>query len=233
MAVFDFDKMDDYVQQQSEGFNFFKLEDDGWMAKVRFMYGPGEGIPGFSVHNVSQDPKKPKHINCLREAGQPLEVCPLCNNGNPTKVQFYLTLYVISMTKCINGRLQAEEPVNQVMIFQRGTTFRAVIGSVLRQSQGRPLVNNIFNLVRSGKKGDVSSTYTAELVGNDNTTLDTLPQRPEILGSYILPKVDYNDMLKYVGTNMSTPQDIVPRTVTNNMNNNSYQAPIKPTGIPF
>ena len=83
------------------------------------------------------------------------------------------------------------------------------------------------------KKGDVSSTYTAELVGNDNTTLDMLPERPEILGSYILPKVDYNDMLKYVATNMSTPQDIVPRTVTNNMNNNSYQAPIKPTGIPF
>lgn len=227
MAVFDFDKVEEYVQSSGEGFNFLKLADDRWSAKVRFMYGPGEIFKGYAVHNVSQDPMKPKYIPCLRELGQPLDVCPLCKASNPVVAQFYIPLYVLSITKVINGITQPEEPVNQVMLFQRGKTFKGALDSVIRQSGGTPLVNNIFNIVRNGKMKDPKTQYLVEFAGRDNTTLDQLPEFPEIFGSYILPNVSYNEMLQYV--NNQPISGIVPRTISANPINTNQISP----NVPF
>ena len=67
MAVFNFDdvnQIEDSIQSRTT-FNFFKLQDDGWQAKVRFMYGPGESIKGYIVHNISKEERKPKYVECL------------------------------------------------------------------------------------------------------------------------------------------------------------------------
>ena len=208
MAVFDFDKVNDYVQSDRSEFEFIKLADDGWFAKIRFMYGEGETFQGYSVHNISKDTKRPKYVPCLREPGQPLDVCPLCNNGNPTVAQYFIPVYVISLTKVINGMPQAEEIINRPMLFQRGKTFQGAMASAIRQCAGTPLVNNIFNLVRSGKANDQKTIYMIEFVGRDNTTLDNLPERPVALGSGILPSLDANGMLQYC----NQAQGVVPRT---------------------
>lgn len=224
MAGFNFDQAEQFVQESDNKINFLKLQDDGWYAKVRFMYGPGETFRGETVHNVSDDPKKPKYVPCLREAGQPLESCPLCAKGAKIMAQFFIPVYVISIVSNIRGAEQ-EQPVGQVMLFQRGTTFSGPIKSVIRQAQtqNKPIVSCIFNLVRNGKAGDQKTNYSIELIGSDNTTLDMLPPRPEILGSYILPKVDYQTMIeKYVNktaqptTQTAAPADIQPRTLNAN-----------------
>ena len=212
MAVFNFDQVDQYVQNDMNKINFLKLQDDGWYAQVRFMYGAGETFQGFSVHNVGTDPKRPKYVPCLREPGQPLDVCPLCNNGNPTVAQYYIPVYVISITKVINGIPQTPEVVNQVMLFQRGKQFQGSMASVVRQSGGTPLVNNIFNIVRNGKVNDPKANYLVEFVGRDNVSLDQLPERPEVYGSYILPASTYEDLLAYCTPQQ--PQGVVPRTIT-------------------
>ena len=209
MAVFNFDQMDNYIQTNSDNISFLKLADDKWSAKIRFMYGPGETFQGYSVHKICTDPTKPKFVPCLREAGQPLDVCPLCNSGNPAMAQFYIPVYVISVTKCINGVTQAEEVVNQAMLLQRGKTFAGCLASAVRQSAGTPLVNNVFNIVRNGRAKDTSTTYLLEFVSRDNTSLNDLPERVEALGTYILPNVNYNEML----TMVNTPQTVVPRTI--------------------
>lgn len=252
MAVFNFDQVDQYEDSISQraSFNFFKLPENRWQAKVRFMYGPGESFQGYIVHNVSQDPKKPKYVECLRELGDPLDKCPLCQAGLSTNIQYYLPLYVLSITKVINGQLQPEEPVNQIMIFQRGKMFKGALDSAIRQSGGTPLVNNVFNIVRNGNNGDQQTTYSVEFVTRDNTTLESLGERPEAKGSYILPELGYDELLKYVPGNNATPQGVVPRTVNANpyqapaqpvpnmnagyaMPNNGYQAPPTAPGIPF
>lgn len=230
MAVFNFDEVDQYVQNEGNGFNFLKLQDDKWQAKVRFMYGPGETFQGFSVHNVSADPMRPKFIPCLRELGQPLDVCPLCKAGNSTMAQFYIPVYVISMIKYINGVAQPEEPINQVMIFQRGKTFQGALASAVRQSGGTPLVNNIFNVVRDGKAKDPQTKYIVEFINRDNTTLESLGERPEVLGSYILPKLDFEGMSQYLNNNIPSANGVMPRTVAAN---NAYQAPTQAPRIPF
>ena len=208
MANFNFDQVDQVENTSNDNkITFLKLQDDGWYAKVRFMYGPGESFEGQTVHNVSEDPKRPKYVPCLREIGQPLDSCPLCKNGSKVVAQFFIPVYVISIVSNVRG-VQQEEPVNQVMLFQRGTTFKGSIGSVIRQSQmvGKPIVSCIFNLVRNGKAGDQKTNYSVELAGHDNTTLDQLPPRPEILGSYILPNVSYQDMIdKYINGVQAQP----------------------------
>lgn len=224
MATFDFDKVDDYVQSQGEGFKFLKLADHNWSAKVRFMYGPGEIFQGHTTHNISTEPRKTKNVLCLREAGDPIEKCPLCSAGNIVTVQFYLPVYVISITECINGRLQPEKPVNEVMLFQRGKTFSGCLQSIVRQSQGTPIVNNIFNIVRNGKAGDMQTTYLVEFAGRDNIGLQDLPERPQVLGSYLLPEYDYTKMLEVVNGTNNASSGVMPRTIqSNNMNQNYNQ----------
>ena len=212
MAVFNFDQADDYVQEKSS-INFFKLQDNGWQAKVRFMYGPGEVFQGYSVHNIGTD--RNKFVPCLKELGQPLDVCPLCKAGIPVMVQFFIPLYVISISKCINGVMQPEEEVNQVMVFQRGKQFQGSLASAIRQCKGTPLVNNVFNIVRNGKAGDTGTTYVLEHFSTDGTTLDMLPERPEVYGSYVLPDWKYEDMIQHLnGAGAVAQSMITPRQVS-------------------
>lgn len=201
MAGFNFDEMDQIVNESEGKINFLKLKDDGWYAKVRFMYGPGETIGGQTVHNVAEPgSNRPKYVPCLREVGQPIETCPLCKAGAKITCQFFVPVYVISIVSNLRGVTQ-EEPVGQVMLFQKGTTFGAALKSVIRQTQntGKPIVSSVFNLVRNGKEGDQKTQYSVELIGTDDTTLDMLPPRPQVLGSYILPNITFEEMQqKYV-----------------------------------
>ena len=233
MAVFNFDQVENYVQDDKKEFEFLKLQDDQWFAKVRFMYGEGETFQGYSVHNVSTDPKRPKYIPCLREPGQSLDVCPLCAANNTTVAQYYIPIYVISITKVINGIPQPEEVVNKPMLFQRGKTFQGAMASAIRQSQGTPLVNNVFNIVRSGRANDLKTSYMVEFVGRDNTTLKQLPEKLNVLGSAILPEVTAQEMVaKYLQPQAQQPAGIMPRTVSANtfttgtvMNQQNFQNP--------
>lgn len=225
MAVFNFDEVDQFVQESDNKINFLKLQDDGWYANVRFMYGLGEIFQGQSVHNVSDDPKRPRYVPCLRGLNQPLESCPLCAKGTKITAQFFIPVYVHSIVTNVRG-VEQEQPVEQVMLFQRGSTFKGALQAVIRntQSTGKPIVSSVFRLVRNGKAGDQKTNYTVEYVRTDDVTLEQLPKRPEVLGSYILPEVDYQTMMeKYVNktsttttTQAATPASIQPRTLNAN-----------------
>ena len=226
MASFDFNQVDQLQTSSNDGkLTFLKLQDDGWYAKVRFMYGEGESFEVQTVHNVSEEQRKPKYVPCLRGLGDPLEACPLCKAGSKINTQFFIPVYVISIVSNVRG-VTTEEPVNQVMVFQKGTTFKAAISSVLRQTAktGRPIVSSVFNLVRNGAANDQKTTYTAELVGTDDITLAQLPPKPQIKGSYILPDITAQEMQeKYVDKKPvatqqtpAMPAGVAPRTL--NMN---------------
>ena len=243
MAGFKFDEVDQYVQENDNKINFLKLQDDGWYANVRFMYGPGEIFEGQTVHNVSEDPKRPKYVPCLRGVNDPLDACPLCANGSKVIAQFFIPVYVHSIVSNLRGQEQ-EQPVNQVMLFQRGTTFKSPLQAVVRQTQptGKPIVSSMFRLVRNGKAGDPKTNYSVEFAGCDDTTLEQLPPRPQILGSYILPNLDRETMIeKYINGSTATaaPQAaapaIQPRTLSmntfagNTVIGGGVQTPVMPT----
>lgn len=223
MAGFNFDEAEQFIQYDNDKsnnkINFLKLADDGYYAQVRFMYGPGETFQGQTVHNISEETNRQKFVPCLRGLGDPLEACPLCEAGSKLAVQYYIPLYVISITSNIRGAEQTQ-PVGAVMLFQRGSTFTSAMKSVVRQANmvQKPIVSCVFNLVRNGKPNDVKTNYTIELIGHDDITLEQLPPKPQIVGSYILPTLTKEEMAeKYVKkTAQSKPADIQPRTLSAN-----------------
>jgi len=219
MAGFDFNQVDQFVQESDNKITFLKLQDDGWYAKVRFMYGPNEMFRGETVHNIAEDTTKPRYVSCLREEGQPIDTCPLCANGAKIAAQFFIPVYVQSIVSVVSG-VEQEQPVGQVMIFQRGATFKGALQSVIRQTgnTGKPIVSSMFRLVRNGKAKDPKTNYTVEYMGTDDVTLEQLPPRPEVVGSYILPKPTYQEMIdKYINgaaTQQTKPADIQPRSLS-------------------
>ena len=224
MAVFKFDEVDQVVRENDNKINFLKLQDDGWYAELRFMYGPGEMFECQTVHNVSEDPRKPRYVSCLRGLNEPLDSCPLCAKGSKINAQFFIPVFVEAIISNIRGE-ETRQEVNQVMLFQRGSTFKGSLQTVLRyvQPTQQPIVNSLFRLVRNGKAGNQQTTYSVEYIRTDNVGLQQLPPKPEILGSYILPKLTYQEMMdKYVNGVNTAPAAanvapaIQPRTINAN-----------------
>ena len=219
MAGFDFNKVDQFVSNDDNKIEFLKLEDDGWYAKLRFMYGPNEIFRGETVHNVSEDPTKPRWVVCLREEGQPVDACPLCANNTKISAQFYIPVYVQSIVSVVRGQEQ-ETPVGRCMLLQKGSTFKGALQTVVRYTKdtGKPIVSSLFRLVRNGKARDPKTTYAVEYIGTDDITLEQLPPRVEAVGSYILPKLTYDEIVeKYINGKTSEvtprPDVIQPRTL--------------------
>ena len=235
MAVFDFDQVDEFVPSNNSGtqINFLKLQDNGWYAKVRFMYNTSKDFKVYSVHDIKSYIGKslPKYVPCLRQAvGEPLENCPLCAAGNKAVAQFYIPLYVISIVSNLRGA-QQEQPVNQVMLFQKGVSIRSMLDALKRQCpEGTPIVSSVFRLVRNGKPKDTGTTYTVEYIGTDNVTMEQLPPAPVVEGSYILPNETAEQMREKYLNKQSAAQspaqqvvntEVTPRTINANMFGNN------------
>ena len=70
-----------------------------------------------------------------------------------------------------------------------------------------------------------------EYVGRDNTSLEQLPKKPEILGSYILPNIDYNTMVDKYINGVNTTEVVTPRNTTTTEFSNGV--PTNPPKIVF
>lgn len=210
MNAIDFNQVDEYLSERNP-IKFLKLVDDGWYATVRFMYGPGETVKAYPIHAVKTNNGQ-SDIFCLRGLGQPIDSCPLCATGNRVSVVYIVPLYVMSITEIMNG-IPNTKQINEVRFFRKGTTFKAVVNSVMRQAQGTPLVNNVFNFARNGKAQDTGTTYTAEFVSRDTTTLQDLPEIPDILNSVYFKNLTFQEMLEL--NKGSVTNEITPRTTTN------------------
>ena len=159
----------------SGGSSFFSLKNDNDVAKVRFMYNDMEDVVGYAVHEVEVDGKK-RYVNCLREYNEPKSKCPFCAANNFQRAKLYIPLY----------DLDDEE----VKVWERGKNFFQKISALCARyaSGDKPLCSHTFDIERHGKKGDTGTTYELYETGCDDTTLEDLPELPEVLGTIILEK---------------------------------------------
>ena len=174
MGRFSYDDVDNYGS--SGGSSFFSLKNDGDVARVRFMYNDMNDVEGYAVHEVEVDGKR-RFVNCLREYNEPKSNCPLCANGNTQKVKLYIPIYDVDD--------------KEVKIWERGKNFFSKISSLCaRYANGNtPLVSHVFEIERHGKKGDTGTTYEIYDVSCDETTLEDLPEVPDIIGGIVLDKI--------------------------------------------
>ena len=172
MARFSYTEVDNYGGNGGHG--FFSLSNDGDVARVRFMYNKLEDIEGVAVHEIQVNDKK-RYVNCLREYGHPVDDCPLCKKGMFVNAKLFIPVYDIES--------------GQVKIWERGKKFFGKIaGLCTRYASKDDLVSHIFEVERHGKKGDTQTTYEIYPVSSDETTLEELPEVPEIVGGLVLDK---------------------------------------------
>lgn len=159
--------------------SFFSLKDDGDVARVRFMYNTAEDIVGYAVHEVVDNDGKKRCINCLRSYNEPKSKCPLCAADNFQKAKLYIPLYDID--------------ADEVKIWERGKTYFSELSSNCARysSADSPLVAQVFEIERHGKKNDPKTTYGTYPIGSpDDTRLEDLPEIPEVLGRFVFDKTE-------------------------------------------
>lgn len=195
MATFSMNEADNYGG--GNGGSFFTLKDDKDKARVRFLYESVNDVQGYACHKVAVGDKD-RYVNCLRSYNEPLDKCPFCAAQLKVTPRLFLSLY--------------NEDQGEVQIWERSKAYFQRIASL--SSRYNPLYNEIIEIERSGKKGDMHTTYEFYPIENSNTNLEDY-EISSPLGTIILDKTA-EEMNEYLDTG-SFPE--------NNSSNNNEQAP--------
>ena len=169
MARFNASDADKYGGQGGGG--YFSLKKDKDVASVRFLYDSIDDVEGLSVHEIKLGDKK-RYVNCLREYNDPVNVCPFCKSGKYTTAKLFIPVYDIDNDK--------------LLIWERGKKFFQQLSGLM--SRYPNFVSHTFEVERHGASGDTSTTYGIYETGQDDTTLDDMPEVPNIVGSIVLDK---------------------------------------------
>lgn len=186
------DDLNKYGSSSSNG-SYFKLKDDKDTASVRFMINDAEDLNNYIyvVHNEKVPGAEfGRDVNCLREYNDPVDVCPLCAAGHKLSTKLYLPLY--------------DEGDETVKIWSRSRTFIQKMTSLC--TRYKDLVSHVFDVERNGKPRDQKTTYEIYETDSDDTTLEDLPEVPEILGRYIMDKTA-DDMEYFLEAGEFPPDD--------------------------
>lgn len=178
--------LNDFDNYKSEGSaSYFKLEDDGSKAEVRFMYNDIDDVTGTAVHTVDVEGAKwGRDVNCLRAYNESLDECPLCKAGYNAKVKLFVPLYNVTE--------------DEVQIWTRPKSYGSILSNLIsRYTKKGNFVNNIFEIERNGKKGDKQTTYREYQVDCDDIELDDLPQAPDPIGTVVMDK-SFEELEYYV-----------------------------------
>lgn len=159
----------------SSGSNdFFSLQDDGDIARVRMLYDQPDGsdLDYFLLHEVEIDDKK-RYVNCLavdEEGDLHPEDCPLCNSGFKRIEKLFIQLY--------------DEDDGVVKTWDRGKSFVPKLLTYVNRYGS--LVEQPIEIERQGKRGNKKTTYDLFPLEKDNAVLEDYPEKQELLGSLIL-----------------------------------------------
>ena len=174
MGRFSYEDADKYGGQSSGG-SFFKIENDMEVKRVRLLGKDMNDFPGYACHEVKIDGKR-KLVNCLREYGDPVTVCPFCNDRMKQVAKLFIPLY----------NIEDEE----VQIWERGKSFFPVLSSYCTRHKN--VVNYITDVERQGKPHDTNTRYMlyeSEEQSDEEVSLDDFKDDiPDIMGRYILDK---------------------------------------------
>lgn len=164
MARFSVDTADNYGGQGGGG--YFRLKNDHDVARVRFLLDSIEDVEGYAVHKIKYNDKD-RYVNCLRDYGQPVDVCPMCKAGYPVQAKYFIPLYNMD--------------TNRVQTWDRGKNFGSKISSLC--SRYEHLVTHEFEIERNGKAGDTQTTYEIYPVGQQDNSVSVEDfELPEVFG---------------------------------------------------
>ena len=220
MARFRADEVSHYGGQGGTG--YFSLKNDRDVATVRFMYDNIDELEGYAVHQVEIEGRK-RYVNCLRNYNDPIDKCPFCREKMFQTAKFFIPVY--SLERDDKGELKAE---GKVQVWERGKKFASQMSGLMARysSPNTPFCAQLFEIERQGEKGSTTTQYGIYPVGQpDNTTMDDLPELPNILGGVVLDK-SAEDMEVFLETGnfpSDNAQGVRRRTERTSEQSNSYE----------
>lgn len=179
---------------QRTGVGFFSLVNDGDSAIVRFMHDDVSTFDILSVH-PERVAGKFRNINCIRNAKDPINACPLCARGDELRNKIYLHMMVY--TKDENGNI-----VGEPKVWERTLAYATKLKEYI-ENYG-PMSDVICKITRHGAKGSMQTTY--EIIPNLNKQIYTDALYPKdtnafdnytALGKAVMDK-NYNDLNCFV-----------------------------------
>lgn len=174
---------------------FFGLKDDGDEAIVRIMHDSTDSFDMLTVHPIEIDGRYRK-VNCIRDAKDSLDKCPMCNSG--MKTQSRLFIHLIQYSKDENGNMVAEPKT-----WERPASYAVTLKNLI--DEYGPLSESIFKVRRNGARGDMKTTYSV-LYGNPNIYKNELYPKVEgafdnfsVVGTVVMDKTS-EEMAEYLIT---------------------------------
>lgn len=193
MGLINIDDVDNYSSAQ--GTSFFKLENDKDVATVRFCHKDAGDVQIAPCHQITVNGKQRK-ILCLRKYNEPVSNCPLCAQGYPLDVRFFVSL--LEYKKDSKGNFTGEV---EKKIWERGRTFKKeLIGLSARYN---PLWKTVFEIERQGAKGESTTKYGLYPM---NYSLDELNiedfdlENESVVGNIVMDKT-FEEMEYFVNNN--------------------------------
>lgn len=188
MARFRADEADNYGGQGGAG--FFRLANDGDVARVRFMYNSIDDVEGMSVHQVELNGKK-RYVNCLRDYNDPIDKCPFCRERMAVMAKLFVPVYDVKE--------------DRIKIWERGKKFFNKISGLC--SRYDPLVSKEFEIERHGKAGDTNTDYQIYPMDKcEELTMEDLPELGDDFNTFVLDK-SADDMEYYLDEGQFPPED--------------------------
>ena len=195
--------------------NFFSLKEDWDVAIVRFAYPSEEPQKEFDVvtsHKVEElnpTTKKTMYrtISCLRTPYAPISDCPFCEAKIPLSTRFFVKLYEYTIAE--DGSV-----VSHAKVWDRPIGFASTLMTLFNEYG----TDNVFKIVRHGKRGDTSTTYDILLVSPKiyNPEVYKLPEE-DIFKNYDLSKKFYSvktrEDMQYFCEHKQFPQNYKSETV--------------------
>lgn len=181
------DDMDNYSSNTES--EWFKLADDGDIARVQFLYSSYDELDAFAVHKVKLEGQQyDRMVNCLRDYDESIDNCPLCAAGYKVEPALILSMY--------------DHNDSKIKIWQRGKTFRKIIESKFNRYPN--LSDMVFEIERHGKARDQKTTY--ELIAMPEVEPYDVSEieKPNFIGSVIID-ASADDMQTFLDTG-SFPQ---------------------------
>lgn len=180
MARVNFDTFNSEMQRQessggNDGIGYFGLKDDGDEGIVRILHDSSDDFDIVLAHNIKIG-ERYRRVNCLRNPGDPVNVCPLCAADNKTSYRFFV--HMIHYVKDDKGNIvakpvvwdRAAKPMSQKLV------------SMIHEYG--PLSQSIFKIRRNGKAGSMETTYEIMFANPNIYKPELYPMVPGAFDNY-------------------------------------------------
>lgn len=175
---------------------FFSLKNDGDEAVVRFPYDSTEQFDIFAVHPVQIDGKYSR-VNCIRDAREPLDKCPLCNAGVKLENRFYIKIIQYDRDET-TGNI-----VPTAKVWDRPISYATTLASYINEYG--PLSECVFKIKRRGVAKSLDTKYDIMLASPQVYRPELYPNKVElfedfnILGAIVKDK-NFDELNEFLST---------------------------------